>query len=631
MPYESKYFLSIACGLLLALPLAAQDTASPPRDYSEVHKEMAGWENAMACLDRKDKACASTACNELIPLRRWLGEYCLIRVNGHDDDRLDQAFEALKADLGPESDRVKNDLIPIEKLRGRERRAAIDAALSHQVDVTALIANFEKRNQDNIRRNLRSNAEEGDAKSQYDLGMAYGNGELPGIERNLALAIQWFSRAAEQGYAPAEFSMGYSYEHGMGVPKDRNQAATWYGKAAEHGSATSMYRLGRLLSDGESDPADDIPKANRLLLEAANAGLADAQNSIGIHYQFGIGFAQNYPLAADWYRKAASQGHSWAQNNLGILAENGLGMPKDHAAAARWYELAAEQGLSQAKWRLAGLVLEGWGTEKDPARAMALYREAANDKEPEGWNGLGYLHENGIGIRKSLDVARTYYLLSANAGNAHGMFNLSRLLQDSDPSKAFEWEVKAAELGHATAQNNAGASYQHGVGVRANTAWALYWYAKAAQQGNERARNNIAKLLPEREHATVTIAGANLRASPSTEAEVLTTLPRGSRVYPIDEPAPEWREVYVESGHRLGYLANSVLEVSSSRRESATAASNDGWPARPEPRPGSVTCNTNCRNGDCRRTYSDGRRVRFQAQQKWNPLSNQFEWDSGGC
>jgi hypothetical protein len=44
-----------------------------------------------------------------------------------------------------------------------------------------------------------------------------------------------------------------------------------------------------------------------------------------------------------------------------------------------------------------------------------------------------------------------------------------------------------------------------------------------------------------------------------------------------------------------------------------------------------VTCNTRCNNGDCYRTYNDGRKVRFQARQKWNPFNNQFEWDSGGC
>lgn len=55
------------------------------------------------------------------------------------------------------------------------------------------------------------------------------------------------------------------------------------------------------------------------------------------------------------------------------------------------------------------------------------------------------------------------------------------------------------------------------------------------------------------------------------------------------------------------------------------------WPARPTKVPGRISCNTNCRNGDCHRTYDDGRKVRFQAPQKFNSFTGQFEWDSGTC
>ena len=55
------------------------------------------------------------------------------------------------------------------------------------------------------------------------------------------------------------------------------------------------------------------------------------------------------------------------------------------------------------------------------------------------------------------------------------------------------------------------------------------------------------------------------------------------------------------------------------------------YPARPAKRNGQVTCNTRCNNADCYRTYSDGRKLRIQAQSKYNALSNQWEYDSGSC
>ncbi len=54
-------------------------------------------------------------------------------------------------------------------------------------------------------------------------------------------------------------------------------------------------------------------------------------------------------------------------------------------------------------------------------------------------------------------------------------------------------------------------------------------------------------------------------------------------------------------------------------------------PAPPAKRPGLVSCNTNCMNGDCYRTYDNGKKVHFQAPLKWNSLSGKMEFDSGPC
>ncbi len=77
--------------------------------------------------------------------------------------------------------------------------------------------------------------------------------------------------------------------------------------------------------------------------------------------------------------------------------------------------------------------------------------------------------------------------------------------------------------------------------------------------------------------------------------------------------------------HSNWNIAN-LLEASG-----AKSAYDGHFPAKPAPRNGFVTCNTNCRNGNCFRTYSDGRKINFQAKQKYNMFNNQWEWDSGSC
>ncbi len=62
-----------------------------------------------------------------------------------------------------------------------------------------------------------------------------------------------------------------------------------------------------------------------------------------------------------------------------------------------------------------------------------------------------------------------------------------------DYAEAVKWYQKAAEQGHAGAQNNLGVCYEYGEGVKQDYAEAVKWYQKAAQQGNVNAMRNLAR------------------------------------------------------------------------------------------------------------------------------------------
>jgi hypothetical protein len=57
----------------------------------------------------------------------------------------------------------------------------------------------------------------------------------------------------------------------------------------------------------------------------------------------------------------------------------------------------------------------------------------------------------------------------------------------------------------------------------------------------------------------------------------------------------------------------------------------DGFPPRPTKVPGVVSCNTNCINAMCLRTYDSGKKVRFQAKHVFDPFSGEWKFDSGNC
>ena len=62
-----------------------------------------------------------------------------------------------------------------------------------------------------------------------------GRGGLPQSD---ALAVEWYRKAADQGYAQAQYNLGGMYEEGRGgLPQSDALAVEWYRKAADQGYA----------------------------------------------------------------------------------------------------------------------------------------------------------------------------------------------------------------------------------------------------------------------------------------------------------------------------------------------------------------------------------------------------------
>lgn len=74
-------------------------------------------------------------------------------------------------------------------------------------------------------------AEQGDANSQYNLGLMYSRGE--GVVRDDFEAVEWFKKAAEQGNGKALGALGFAYLNGEVVKQDRLKAKEYFGKSCE--------------------------------------------------------------------------------------------------------------------------------------------------------------------------------------------------------------------------------------------------------------------------------------------------------------------------------------------------------------------------------------------------------------
>jgi TPR repeat protein len=218
-------------------------------------------------------------------------------------------------------------------------------------------------------------AEAGNALAQQLLGDILIDG-LGGIEVDEARAIELLKASATAGFAPAQNSLGVSYERGQGVPEDKARAAKFYAAASKQGLPVAEVNLGMLYADGLGVPEND-ERATQLFMSAAEKGDAGGMNSLAVSYEIGEGIDMDLDLAMEWYRKAAAAGSSMAQANIGNLYAQGLGVEQDDSQALKWISKSASSGNAYGQFLLGDLYENGQGVTVDLDRAIEIYREAA--------------------------------------------------------------------------------------------------------------------------------------------------------------------------------------------------------------------------------------------------------------
>ena len=62
----------------------------------------------------------------------------------------------------------------------------------------------------------------------------------------------WHRKAAEEGNAVSQYFLGLWYAEGRGVRQDDGEAVTWFRKAAEQGIAEAHFYLGLMHSKGRA-------------------------------------------------------------------------------------------------------------------------------------------------------------------------------------------------------------------------------------------------------------------------------------------------------------------------------------------------------------------------------------------
>lgn len=180
---------------------------------------------------------------------------------------------------------------------------------------------------------LETAAKNGDGKSQHILSDLYRNGYC--VPQDDARALQWARKAADGGYEPAYFDVGYFYRQGIGTDKNPAAAVRW--------------------------------------LEKATGTRIEAHYHLAMIYRRGEGVTQNYQKAHEYALRGAQLGDPSAQAITAIFeAQNGFQF-SDPFDAYKWALIAKASGRPNIVEAMSEIIsaLEKSLTQQQIARASS--------------------------------------------------------------------------------------------------------------------------------------------------------------------------------------------------------------------------------------------------------------------
>jgi len=121
---------------------------------------------------------------------------------------------------------------------------------------------------------------------------------------DLQQAFQLFLQAAELGDSSSQLDVGYFYDRGLHVKKDKKQAIHWYYQAYRQGVACAANNIATVHREW-----GHVEKMLWWFRRAVAMGEQDALFELGKYYETAVGRANNPKKAKDCYRRILRSKH----------------------------------------------------------------------------------------------------------------------------------------------------------------------------------------------------------------------------------------------------------------------------------------------------------------------------------
>ncbi|KAL8711054.1 MAG: hypothetical protein Q9220_004435 [cf. Caloplaca sp. 1 TL-2023] len=302
-------------------------------------------------------------------------------------------------------------------------------------------------------------AEQHHPKAEFMRGMWLEFGKF-NFRMDKKEAFRCYSRAAQKGYARAEYRIGMQFESS----NDPSKALTHYVRGVDAGDSASTYsqRLGMMALLGQHGQQLDYDRGVDLIRRAADT--ADENAPQGAYYKvFGMLQAKELKQisvpdrllptdligARHYIEKAAYLGFAKAQTKMGAAYEHGqLGCDFDPALSLHYNALASRQGEPEADMAISKWFLCGQKDlfEKNDDFAFMYAERAAQTGFPTAEFAMGYFYEVGIHVRSDLSKSKAWYTKAADHGYAEAVGRIEGIARSNTLSKKDHQDVAIARI-----------------------------------------------------------------------------------------------------------------------------------------------------------------------------------------
>lgn len=257
-------------------------------------------------------------------------------------------------------------------------------------------------------------SEVGNAKKQYELSLAYFNGE--GVAQNVELAISWLKKSASSGYCQAESDLGFFYCYGLSIDgveyikQNSNQAEFWLTEAAVQGDVEAQAHLGALYINWDLKGIHkNVAKAAYWLLLSAKNGSEFGSGYSSLLYIFGWGVELDYLKAETYAMRGLGKSEGLAELSLGIIYSRGE--KRDNSKAKCYLEEGGKQGNILSLFMLGDLCYNGDDMgNRDYEKAFDCFKSVAESTYiyPPAMRMLAICYRTGRGCRQDLVLAKKW-------------------------------------------------------------------------------------------------------------------------------------------------------------------------------------------------------------------------------